>query len=92
MGREKQFALPPFLLYAKHLSANLANYWNTLTKCRLVLVNGPYRTRTVGDETNLTVATTQIPQLESCSSVADNDQSLPSLRVAILRCRVIRLT
>ena len=36
--------------------------------------NGPYRTRTVGDETNLTVATTQIPQLESCSSVADDEQ------------------
>jgi hypothetical protein len=37
-------------------------------------LNGPYRTRTVGDETNPTVATTQIPQLESCSSVADDEK------------------
>ena len=37
-------------------------------------LNGPYRTRTVGDETNLTVATTQIDEVLSCSTVADDEQ------------------
>ena len=37
-------------------------------------VNGPYRTRTVGDETNLTVATTQIDEVLSCSTVADDEK------------------
>jgi len=38
------------------------------------IVNGPYRTRTVGDETNLTVATTQIDEVLSCSTVADDEK------------------
>ena len=37
-------------------------------------LNGPYRTRTVGDETNLTVATTQIDEVLSCSTVADDEK------------------
>ena len=36
--------------------------------------NGPYRTRTVGDESNLEIARTQIEALLSLASVADDEQ------------------
>ena len=36
--------------------------------------NGPYRTRTVGDESNLGIARTQIEALLSLATVADDEQ------------------
>jgi len=47
----------------------MLNWWFFFKSVQIV--NGTYRTRTVGDETNLTVATTQIDPLLSLSSVAD---------------------
>ena len=38
------------------------------------IVDGPYRTRTVGDESNLEIARTQIEALLSLASVADDEQ------------------
>jgi hypothetical protein len=40
----------------------------------LTFRNGPYRTRTVGDESNLEIARTQIEALLSLASVADNEK------------------
>jgi len=50
----------------------MLNWWFFFESVQIV--NGPYRTRTVGDESNLEIARTQIEALLSLSSVADDEK------------------